>query len=206
MAILAGFSYGYVFTKFYKPNSPDLVQADFLGNQELYMWMVIGFICIVLLDFLISWTILKLFKKENPQLAFITSLLRFLYTVIFFRAIIFLKNNIELSNKHGLEINQNFEYFLYTWSIGLILFGIHLILLALILKKHQYIPKFIWYLMLIAGISYLATNSMKIFVPGKYDTANLLENILALPMVLGELCFAVWLIFKRKMTIKALTK
>ncbi|MBK7345476.1 MAG: DUF4386 family protein [Chitinophagaceae bacterium] len=66
MAILAGFSYGYVFTKFYKPNSPDLVQADFLGNQELYMWMVIGFICIVLLDFLISWTIFKLFKKENP--------------------------------------------------------------------------------------------------------------------------------------------
>ncbi|MBK7345477.1 MAG: DUF4386 family protein [Chitinophagaceae bacterium] len=62
--------------------------------------------------------------------------------------------------------------------MGLILFGIHLILLALILKKHQYIPKFIWYLMLIAGISYLATNSMKIFVPGKYDTANLLENIL----------------------------
>ncbi|MBK9959309.1 MAG: DUF4386 family protein [Chitinophagaceae bacterium] len=111
-----------------------------MGNQELYMWMVIGFICIVLLDFLISWTIFKLFKKENPQLAFITSLLRFLYTVIFFQSHHFLKNNIELSNKHGLEINQNFEYFLYTWSIGLILFGIHLILLALILKNISIYP------------------------------------------------------------------
>lgn len=206
MALLAGFSYGYAFTKFYTPNQLNPGPANISENQELYKWMVIGFIFVALLDFLVSWTIFKLFKKENKQLALIISLLRFLYTVIFSRAIIFLINNFELSSKHDVDVNRNFENFLNTWSIGLICFGIHLILLALLLKKHLYIPKFIWYLMFIAGISYLSTNSIKIFIPESHDTINHLETILALPMALGELCFAFWLIFKGKMTIRTLTK
>tara|TARA_B100000809_G_C14995338_1_gene479505 strand:+ start:543 stop:941 length:399 start_codon:yes stop_codon:yes gene_type:complete len=125
----------------------------------------------------------------------LSGILRVVYTVIFGIATIYLYKNIytgELSNE---LINNNFHQFQSVWSVGLILFGIHLVLVGILMKIHKRIPIALWVLTLIAGISYVIVHSLKL-TPLTSGIVNNLEMVLALPMVLGELGLAVWLIIK----------
>jgi hypothetical protein len=57
------------------------------------------------------------------------------------------------------------------------------------------IPKILWYITLVAGISYVIVSLSKLESPNSEMVKNL-EMILALPMVVGELGLAVWLLVK----------
>jgi hypothetical protein len=63
------------------------------------------------------------------------------------------------------------------------------------MKVHSEIPKTLSYITLIAGASYVATSLLKIEHPNS-EMTNTLIMILALPMTLGELGLAVWLLIK----------
>ena len=63
------------------------------------------------------------------------------------------------------------------------------------MKLHRGIPKFLWWLTLIAGISYVFVHLLKLGSPNAEMTKNL-EMILALPMAIGELGLAIWLLIK----------
>ena len=63
------------------------------------------------------------------------------------------------------------------------------------MKLHNKIPKILWYLTLIAGISYTIVNALK-FIELNLVFLSKLEIVLAIPMALGELGLAVWLLLK----------
>ena len=75
------------------------------------------------------------------------------------------------------------------------LFGIHLVLIGILMKIHKRIPKALWIITLIAGVSYVIVHSLKL-TPLTSGIVNNLEMVLTLPMVLGELGLAIWLISK----------
>jgi len=64
------------------------------------------------------------------------------------------------------------------------------------MKLHKLIPKILWYLTIVAGVSYIFVHLLKTTSPQLTELNNLINNILALPMTLGELGLAVWLIIK----------
>jgi len=87
------------------------------------------------------------------------------------------------------------------WSYGLIIFGVHLLLVGLIAYKSKSSPKLISILLIIAGVSYTLLNVMYAVLPQIDSYTNILEMILVLPMTIGELAFAIWLLIKgRKLT------
>ena len=125
----------------------------------------------------------------------LSGILRVAYTVIFGIATIYLYKNINTGGLSNELINNNFHQFQSIWSVGLILFGIHLVLVGILMKIHKRISIALWVLTLIAGISYVIVHSLKL-TPLTSGIVNNLEMVLALPMVLGELGLAVWLIIK----------
>ncbi|PJB01103.1 MAG: DUF4386 domain-containing protein, partial [Ignavibacteria bacterium CG_4_9_14_3_um_filter_36_18] len=82
------------------------------------------------------------------------------------------------------------------WTLGLIVFGLHLLAVGILMKVHRNIPKVLWILTLIAGISYVVVHILKLTLPQLSEFTETLNNILALPMALGELGLAIWLIIK----------
>ncbi|HCJ94767.1 MAG TPA: hypothetical protein DHV69_06095 [Sphaerochaeta sp.] len=80
------------------------------------------------------------------------------------------------------------------WSFGLIVFGIHLILLSV--ASFRYENKVLGILLLAAGVSYLLIHTMEGFLPRFSDFTGRLESILAIPMTLGEMVFALWMIIR----------
>ena len=63
------------------------------------------------------------------------------------------------------------------------------------MKLHMKIPKILWYITLLAGISYVIVSLLKLGSPNS-EMINSLVMILALPMTIGELGLAIWLLIK----------
>jgi len=63
------------------------------------------------------------------------------------------------------------------------------------MKLHKKIPKILWYITLIAGVSYVVLSLLKLGSPDSEIVKNL-QMILALPITIGELGLAIWLLIK----------
>ncbi len=195
MAVVAGFSIGYAFPKFFDVNNLEITHSNLLGNLQLYLSMLIGIVLIIILDILVSWTIYHFFKNDNKKIAIIAFILRIIYAAIFGAATYFLIANLGQGSNNEL-LNCNFNSFETVWSLGLIVFGLHLFAVGILMKVHRNIPKVLWILTLIAGISYVGVHILKSILPQLSEFTETLNNILALPMALGELGLAIWLIIK----------
>ena len=195
MAVVAGFSIGYAFPKFFDVNQLEITQSNLSGNLQLYLSMLIGVVLIIILDILVSFTIYQFFKNDNKKVAIMSFILRIIYAVIFGVATYFLIANLEPGNNNEL-LNRNFNSFETVWTLGLIVFGLHLLAVGILMKVHRNIPGVLWILTLIAGISYVVVNILKSMLPQLSEFTEILNNVLALPMALGELGLAIWLIIK----------
>lgn len=195
MAIIAGFAFGFVFPKVFNPGQLDFVQSNLTGNLQLYKLMLLVILIVLLLDSLVSLTLYMFFKDDNRKIALQSGILRIVYTVIFGIATFYLTRNLHPTETSNEIIIANFQLFQSIWSAGLIIFGIHLILVGILMKLHTRIPKILWYLALIAGVSYVVVHFLKLTIP-QSDFVSNLEMILSLPMAIGELGLAVWLIIK----------
>jgi magnesium-transporting ATPase (P-type) len=193
MAVIAGFSIGYAYPEFYKPEQLESFKSNILNNQVLYNNMLIGILIILILDLLVSYTLYKYFENDNRKISLASAIIRMIYTLIFGIATFYLTKNInEVTSQ---SINTNFQSFELIWNSGLIIFGFHILLVGALMKLHRRIPKILWYLTIIAGVSYIFVHILKLTSPNSEFVMNL-EMILALPMALGELGLSVWLLIK----------
>ncbi len=196
MALTAGFSFGFVFPKIFSTNQLDFAQKNLIENRELYKFMLLGILLVMILDLLVSWTLYQYFKKDNEKWSQLAFVFRMIYTLIFGIATYYLSKNILQPITNNTIIVENYKSFDYLWSIGLIFFGIHLLLVGLLMKLHKLIPGILWYLTIIAGASYILIHVLKTVFPQFTALTDTLNTVLALPMALGELGLAVWLIVK----------
>ena len=195
MSIIAGFSLGYAYPEFKQSDQIDLLKDNVQDNLGLYRNMLIGIILIIILDFLVSYTLYKYFKEENRTISLMSGVLRVAYTFIFGIATFYMSKNLNITELSNQTVNTNLRLFQSIWSGGLIIFGLHLILIAMLMKWHKRIPKILWYFTWIAGVSYIIVHLLK-SVSTNSELANTLEMILALPMAIGEIGLAIWLLLK----------
>ena len=85
---------------------------------------------------------------------------------------------------------QTFEF---TWVAGLAAFGAHLLVLGVLLLKARG-PRWIGWLLMAAGAAYVLDTVAHLVLADYEASANLLLVIVAVPAVIGEMSFAVWLL------------
>ena len=89
----------------------------------------------------------------------------------------------------GLAINLHS----YGFAVGLIFFGVGCLVRGYLIFASGYLPKFLGVLMALAGLSYLINSIVLLLAP---SLAAVLFPAVLLPAFVGELAFALWLIFK----------
>ena len=94
------------------------------------------------------------------------------------------------------QIMNHFFAFENTWSLSLILFGVHLLLLGVLVFQSKRIHLLWGILLIIAAISYIGIHSAKQLFPEFDGLIKTAETILMLPMTLGEIGFAFWLVIR----------
>lgn len=196
MAVLAVLAFGLVMPMFNTLMSTSDLRSLMLGQEDAYAGMLVLIGLIIVLDILLSVLIADFFKTINKKLAFYTGLLRFLYSGLFGLALCFLLSGFFTNEIHAADFWINMKRFYWLWNLSLgFLFGPHLVLTAYLMKQYKIIPVFVWGLTAFAGLAYIIVHLLKIFVP-QWPTLELIEMILILPMALGELMLAFWVLIK----------
>ena len=195
MTIIAIFSIGYAYDQFDRPEQLEWLKNNITQNIGLYYSMLTGILLIIILDFIVSYTLYKYFEEDKRKLALLSGIIRVIYTVIFGIATYFLTKNVNTNELSNQIIKSNFEQFQTIWNCGLVIFGFHILLIGYLMKVNREIPNILSYITIIAGISYMLTSLLKLEVPNS-QLVNTLVMILALPMTIGELGLAIWLLIK----------
>ncbi len=99
---------------------------------------------------------------------------------------------IALSSAGNQAILNQIDIFNIIWLIGLFFFGIHLILLGRIIGK----PRIIGMFLVLAGAMYMVDTAAHFVFPDYEDYATIFLALVAIPSIVGEMAFSIWLLIK----------
>ena len=148
---------------------------------------------IVLLDVILAWSMYLLVKPVHENLALLQGWLRMTYAAVFAVALSNLSAITGLLEQPGaeLQITSLMAGFMNGWSLGLTLFGLHLVILGYVIVRSSYIPKLIGYLVVLAGAGYMIDSI------GRVLSADNALNV-GMFTFFGEVLLGLWLVFKAK--------
>lgn len=199
MAIVAGFAYGYAFQNIYVADSGATTLQNLNNSEFLFRLFLHGFVIVLILDVLVSCYLYFFFKQASKSLSLITALFRLVYSVVLGIALLKILSVLQLLNDYPQNealIMNNLKSFTDIWSLGLILFGCHLFFLSILVFKSDSTPNVLGVLVLLASVCYIATNAANLLMPSYVVYKETIDMVLSMPMALGELGLAVWLVFK----------
>jgi hypothetical protein len=191
-----------------------LVQGDAVAtvrniaeNELLFRIGIVSFIVMVIFDAVLAWALYILLKPVNRELSLLSAWLRLVNATIFGVALYNLISILNfLSDAEYLvsigtdHLNASIMVFIsafdYTWLLGLVFFGIHLLVLGYLIVKSDYIPKFIGIFLLVASAGYLIDSFAHFMLSNYEDYESIFSFAVIVPGVIGELSFTIWLLIK----------
>jgi hypothetical protein len=207
MFILAIFSNFFVIQNVIIPGDAAATAANINENELLFRSGIICFIIVLILDVLVAWALYVLLIPVNKNLALLAAWFRLIYTAIFGLAIYNLLSVLQvLSGAEYLKVYETgqlhaqvmlfIDAFNNGWLIGLVFFGLHLLVIGYLIFKSGYMPRFIGVMLIISAFGYLL-DSCAHFLLSDYDSyKSIFLPIVAVPGVIAELSLCLWLLFK----------
>lgn len=203
MAVVAGFTYGYLHQSFIVEGNPEATFRNLTSNIPLFHVEIFGWLFILILDVVVAWALYVFFREENKRLSLLTASLRIVFVFIFGVAIFNLLPILNIINGNVAEVQaaaeqimKSVESFETIWSLALIIFGFHLLALGILTLHAKNIHNFWGILLVFAAVSYTLIHSAKFLLPEFENQIATAEIILSLPMAFGEVGFAFWLIIR----------
>jgi hypothetical protein len=197
MAIAAGFAYGYAHSSLVA-GTPDVTLQNLIVNKSLFFAELTGWSIIFITDLVVAIALYFFFRSASKQISAITAFVRIIYTLVLGMAIFQLFRilpALSSANPDASEISSHIQRFEKLWSVGLVVFGLHLIGLGYLSVKSESVPKLLGYLLYFGGVSYTFLHGVRNLNLFEVQTINSIENILALPMAPAEILLAFWLIY-----------
>lgn len=201
MAAVAGFSYGFVHSNLVVLGDISTTYDNIASSIMLFKAEIVGWIVILILDVIVAWSFYIFLKPIDQELALLASWLRLTYAAILGIAILnliyvlLLSNNASVTDPLQENVTFYLEAFEMIWSVGLIVFGVHLLIVGWITFHSNSIPKIISILLVLAAIGYIGIHLCKTFLI-EQNIITTIELIFNIPMIAGELGFGLWLLFK----------
>lgn len=213
MAGFAAFAAGFVNSSLIVKGNASATASNIFNSLALFRSGVFGWLLILVSDIIVAWALYIFLKEVDNIVALLGAWFRLIYCAILGASILNLVYILLLlsgGNTPAAQYNQlNAQVMLFInafnkmWSFGLIIFGLHLLIIGTLVLKSGFIPKILGILLLFAALSYVIVHLLHVFFPQFEQTTVVLENILSLPMMLGELSFGIWLLIKGGRTSKA---
>jgi hypothetical protein len=194
LSVIAGISYLIIFFAAIFANFSviESLSTDPLVTVQQHGFYVragiIAFMITVVFDVVVAWALYELYKKDS--LSGLSALFRMMHAAIMGVAIYALP--LTLDENTAEEILEHVNHFNTIWLIGLFFFGVHLILLGRIIGN----PKPIAFLLVIAGIMYMADTAAHFLLSNYQAYASIFLTLVAIPSIFGEMSLAILLLIK----------
>ncbi|MEC0181328.1 DUF4386 domain-containing protein [Paenibacillus peoriae] len=207
MALAAFFSYGFVHGSLVVKGDASTTFNNILSSNGLFKAEILGWVIILISDIIVAWALYIFLKPMNKNLSLLGAWLRLTYSAVLGIAILnlifvlLLLRDPNDSSSFTIEQIQSLmmlflEAFESIWSVGLIIFGGHLLIVGYVAFKSDRIPKVIGILLLLASIGYIVIHLSKTFLSQYDGLIAILNLVFAIPMIAGELGFGIWLLLR----------
>lgn len=170
MAVLAAVSY----LSGLKPLIFTLDFSILASKINLVILYLILFSMVALLDFVVAWSLHGVFRAEQKGLSLAMAITRTVYGIIFLVSQGFLWSYPKMLGQLPVDPPSHYyETFLANWvrfeglwSLSLILFGVHLILLGILILRNKKIHSLFAWLLFPAGLGYMVDSIGELIYPG----------------------------------------
>ncbi|MEZ4937289.1 MAG: DUF4386 domain-containing protein [Crocinitomicaceae bacterium] len=174
-------------------------------GQDLLLMGIISFVVMLIADFVVTLVLCKLFHETDSKLNMRSSTFRMINVIFFGIALYFLYDVYSLLQvssepanemRMALAVDNALNTFDTIWLIGLIFFGIHLVLLSKVLDKAKNIHRSISALLFIAGVGYVVDSCLHLFYWDYASISHISTIIVVLPGLIGELSLTFRILLK----------
>ena len=209
LALIALYANFFVLSALIVPGDAAATVNNISSNELSFRLATASFIIVLVLDVVISWALYALLKRIDPFLALLAMFFRLIYSAIFGAAIFNFLSVLHLLSEAAYlaELGTGqlqaqamllMDAFANGWDIGLVFFGIHLLLVGYLVFKSEFMPKILGGLVMLAGVGYLVDSFAYITLANYADYETVFVLIVAIPGAIGELALATWLLARGK--------
>ncbi len=206
MAVVAGLTNFGIFESLITRGDAAKTVADVQASEGLFRLGIVGWVLVAILDAVVAWAFLVFFKPVHEGLSTLAAWFRLAYASILMVAASQLLGAIQLmgsadyakllgTGQLQAEAMIKLDTFYAIWDVGLIFFGLHLLLLGYLAYKSGYTPKLLGVLVVATGLGYTLDSF------GLLLTADPWVKVTMVTFV-GEVILFVWLLIKgRRVTL-----
>jgi len=208
-ALIAGFGYLLtptafaefsIYPKLVIPGNIEQTVQNIVTHRGLFLAAVFCYLVSFILDVVIAWALYVLLAPVNRSFSLLAAWFRLIYIsvalvgvldlFVVFR-LLTIPDYLSAFGRGPLhaQVKLLIDSFRYDWSMALVLFGIHLLLLGWLIYRSSYIPRVIGILLVIDGAGWVI-DSLR---PYLYPSANLRWISVTF---FGELIFMLWLLIR----------
>jgi len=187
-----------IFPKLVIAGNIEQTTQNIITHPQLFGTAILCYLVTLILDIVIAWALYALFTPVNRSLSLLTAWFRLVYTAMALFALLHLVTVHRLvttpdyltafgSGPLHAQVQLLLHSFRYDWSVSLVIFGIHLVLLGYLIVRSSYIPRLIGVVLALEGLGWVISG----LGPYLYPNVNF-DYFFAASFV--ELLFPVWLL------------
>lgn len=205
--VLALFANFFVRERLIQPGDAVATAANILESEGLFRAGLVAFLVVFALDIVIAWALYVVFRTVNRDLSMLTAWFRLVYTTLLGVGVVSLFTALGLlsgtdylasfpAGQLDAHVALSLEAFNDAWLIGLACFGVHLALLGSLGLRSGFVPRALALLLMVAGAAYVADTLAHALLANYADLEEVFLVIVAVPSLVGELWFALWLLLR----------
>jgi hypothetical protein len=207
MVIFAIFANFFVIKGLIIPGDAAATANNIMGNELLFRSGIVSFIITIILDVLVAWALYIFLKPVNKKLSLLAAWFRLAFLAIWGSVFYHLFNVLQLlsgadyltafeTDQLHAQVMLSIDAFNIGCKVGLVFFGVHLLISGFLAYKSGFMPRFLGILLIITGFGYLIDSFAHILLPNYTDYETIFLMIVAIPGIIGEISLMIWLLIK----------
>lgn len=189
------------------PGDAAATTSNILASEGLFRLGIAGDLIMIMSDIALALLFYVLLKPVSPALSLLAAFFRLGQAAILglnllnlFFVLQLLSGADYLTIFSADQLDALVLFFLnghsLGYSIGLILFGLSLLVLGYLIFKSGYLPQILGGLLIFAALAYLVDSFAGLLWPNYATYETMFALVVFLPAFIGELSMAVWLLLK----------
>ena len=181
--------------------------ANLARSETLFRFGLYGFLVIFVLDVVVAWALHVVFRSAGRDLSLLAAWSRLVYTVLLGMAAAFLFQALQLlGGAEFLSVVERpvleaqalvaLDTFNSAWLVGLVGFGLHLGVLGVLIVRSRVAPRALGWVLIAAGTAYVIDTSAHTLLADYAEYQALFTAMVAVPAVIAEGWFGLWLLFR----------
>jgi len=173
----------------------------------LFRGGIAAFIVVLIADVVVAWGLYVFFQRTSRELSLFAAWFRLVYVAITAAALLQLLLAVRLVDASGytsalergqrdVQVMLSLDAYTYGWRIGLAMFGVHLLLVGIVMIRSDHAPPVLGGMVTLAGLAYVAVMLASVLLAGFEDRRSLFLLLLAVVTVPAEFGLAIWLLWR----------